>query len=792
MSMQLIWVGPRWSDLKGIEMEFDQHICFLGHPSTAKHTPSVPQNANRQTNLNYPKNGRQADSYYSEEMHKHVRANPNCRFQTYGALSDQLNSQFRNYLPYSNSRKMIDELNDKLITRCWLRSGVAIVDYLVIGKHQCNLDTLKGLIPEADRFVVQSMIGSGGFGTYLIDAVTPQYDTDENFLIAAPFIEDALPVNCNIVVNQNSVSQLPSSIQIISHKEGRLIYEGSDFGAFQLLSKKQKMAIDTAIATIGMALQKIGYLGFCGIDVLLDFKCSKVYFIEVNPRFQASTVALNQILLDQIGTGAQALHRKSFDDPAAKPVEASDINGFGAIYAPICNQNHLYRASDLKQQDISFKSPDQRRAPLGQQSGYIRFMSDGANADTIFENNAVRYRVISDRSLGGILPTGQYQLAPTVALLEEPLDDKFQDVQANEFERLAKLKFHLFSYGARISPRALSAIYKGADAIAVRDGIAGGIELIFFDNMHVNTPVKEFFVALSPFQLEYQGGQYFLTCEGEYVTHCNIAPQTVFHDTENVKGTALAEVGHITTDRVGLYPFRSCRYNNRNATACKFCEIGHLKPLRPVSLEAAGAAVDYIESHVPNCNHCLISGGVPPASQWHYYIDFTAAVRNKTDKPIYLMMEPPEDLQRLQDLKEAGVTEIAFNLEFFDRDLAKAAMPGKGAIPLENYVSAFQAAKSIWPTYGDVRSILIVGLESRESTMKGIDLLTTLDVCPILSPFRPVPGTGYDTLPPPRPDDLYNIWLEAEIMVKQHGGFLGPSCHACQNNTVSLPFSLVK
>ena len=63
---------------------------------------------------------------------------------------------------------------------------------------------------------------------------------------------------------------------------------------------------------IAKKLQSIGYRGIGGIDYLLKDNC--IYFMEVNPRFQASSEYLDKLLIDKGLPGIFELNYLAFYD----------------------------------------------------------------------------------------------------------------------------------------------------------------------------------------------------------------------------------------------------------------------------------------------------------------------------------------------------------------------------------------------------------------------------------------------------------------------------------------------
>lgn len=130
------------------------------------------------------------------------------------------------------------------------------------------------------------------------------------------------------------------------------------------------------------------------------------------------------------------------------------------------------------------------------------------------------------------------------------------------------------------------------------------------------------------------------------------------------------------------------------------------------------------------------------------------------------MCIPPLDAKVLDQFHDAHVTEVAFNIELWDRKLARKWMPGKGAIPLERYLKMLQYATELWGRDGDVRTAFIVGLESKDSLLEGIEKVCSLGVAPILSVFRPIPGTKGENIAPPTDTELLEIYMKAKRFVK--------------------------
>lgn len=144
--------------------------------------------------------------------------------------------------------------------------------------------------------------GSGGHGCRLV------YTTDEvdllklrigvNEVIAVSrYIADALPVTVNACVfPDGSISLHPASGQIVGVdfcSNHPLAFCGSDFAALRYLTPSQLARIERCSRSIGSWLCHYGYRGAFGVDFLVDER--HIWFVELNPRFQASSMTAAEI-----------------------------------------------------------------------------------------------------------------------------------------------------------------------------------------------------------------------------------------------------------------------------------------------------------------------------------------------------------------------------------------------------------------------------------------------------------------------------------------------------------------
>lgn len=113
-------------------------------------------------------------------------------------------------------------------------------------------------------------------------------------------------------------------------------------------------------------------------------------------------------------------------------------------------------------------------------------------------------------------------------------------------------------------------------------------------------------------------------------------------------------------------------------------------------------------------------------------------------------------------------------------------MPGKGQISLEDYLSKLERALFLIHQKGNVRTMLIAGLEKTENTLKAVRILAEKGIQPMISIFRPTPNCQLSYVVQPSNEEMFNLFIEAEKICNQYGLSLGPTCPSCQNNTLSI------
>ncbi|SDO61679.1 radical SAM protein, MSMEG_0568 family [Klenkia soli] len=154
--------------------------------------------------------------------------------------------------------------------------------------------------------------------------------------------------------------------------------------------------------------------------------------------------------------------------------------------------------------------------------------------------------------------------------------------------------------------------------------------------------------------------------------------------------------------------------------------------------------------------------------------------------PIQVQCEPPapQDLDAIQELKDAGATAIGIHVESLDDDVRARWMPGKATVPMSQYRAAWAEAVRVFGR-NKVSTYLLVGLgEDPDELVAGALDLARRGVYPFVVPYRPLAGTlaMADGVGAPDPAVLEDVTARVAAGLRDlgmRGADQGAGCAAC-------------
>lgn len=764
----LYWVGSRFSDLNGFENAVYGSITLYG-TTHGNHISFCDTYKDRFDN-----------NVITEELNNKLRSailstaekdpaavfyfyNPKWKYDMGGleSVADRLLAQNTksDYEFYSSKIKVFEYFSDK----------ISMLESYAFDKDGCTFNSfVEKLGAHKDGYMVVAEKSDGGYGTLIVDGHNAEKFNQslkaDRFLVSR-YQKNNIPVNIHAVIYAEKVILLPASVQLQRREDDRLIYKGADYIAFRTISDQLKSEFYAQALKLCEIMRADGYRGIVGIDAIMFD--GKVAVVEVNTRFQGSSAILNSGLIDNGFASLQELNLKAFLQDAPDK-NATKINpdleiGYSCYsfsnVSPSEHADHILRCAA----DEKF---------------VCRIDSDGYEAGTKTKQGIYKFRLCFSRNICALNPDGGIWLHENIC---EPVSDIYEKVC--KVDPLA-LKITLLTQGVKIEPAAKQ--YLVSTKGGIREGNNNAVDILI-RGMVINAPCDVDFISFTPYSIKIDGenrlGLYYYDRFIDYVT---LYPLDPLSGKRTKSGRYYADIAYLSTDRLRVHMTNKCVYK-KHGKSCQFCNI-NTEDTGIIPMEDICEVLDDYIQNAHELKHFLVGGqSAEENTEKTRVVDIIKAIRKRSDKKIYAMTLPFSSAT-VKEMKDAGMTELACNMEVFDDELARKYMPGKGVIPRKTYLKILNSAAELYGFDKDsVRSAMIIGLESRESFFDGLVALLQNGVQPIVSVFRPLPCTELEALMMPPADYLYDVFIQAEKLCDSYGFRLGPSCINCQNNTLSLP-----
>lgn len=768
--MKFIWIGPRESDIKYTHDFFTASVTLYGNNDNNNYSFS----ATKKYRINH-NNITDAQTIFMNEAELALfNAKNDIKFMSYNpSLMEQCDERIRHNTVCCNDQELLNFLNSKINFRQLSQDIVPTLHSEYCKGGQIDFESIKRLFPNYNKYIVQADIASGGYGTHILDEnnysqVLSSLIENDTYLIS-PYYENNIPINIHAIIFENDILIFPASVQIMIEDANRLLYRGADYVAYDSIATELKKEFRDNTMKICTILKEMGYRGVLGLDAMIVN--NEVLMLELNNRFQASTIALNKALFEANLKSIQELNYEAFtsDKPSINNDTLYNLSVGYSCFTYIKESsdtyiNHLY--SILPKLKKSKNVSD--------------ILFDGYNSDCIdVEDEAYLFRVIFKTNIVSVSANQQVDLHPNIA---SPSENWYIDIL--EKRDLIKLKISLLNQGVILTDAAKKYMEKNG---GMQEGVYCSVDLII-DNMYaVNSPLYVKFCELTPLLVDYNGecGKLSLYYYNTKLYNVNIDSFDDISNKFTSRGIPVSAICLKAMDRLRVQNSPFCTFKE-NDIPCRFCEAQYKKYDFNID-DILEAIRMYFNCKKDAFRHVLIGGlSNNIGFEKDTIVKICKYIRSNSSMNIYLMCLPPQNLDDINEYVASGVTEVAFNIEIFDRNLAKKIMPGKGNIPLSTYLSALERAVQLLGANNSVRTAFVVGLENIESTLKGIESVCKIGVSPILSIFRPIPGTEMENQIIPSNEYLYDLYIRAKEICEKYNLELGPSCAYCQNNTLAL------
>lgn len=358
------------------------------------------------------------------------------------------------------------------------------------------------------------------------------------------------------------------------------------------------------------------------------------------------------------------------------------------------------------------------------------------------------------------------------------------------------LKLDLYCRGVRLDDSCLVEEDGGRKILRTRAGLGSGIELLLPSGLWTNVPVSEAFAKESPYLLKRADGAYRLQKDDSFVCDVDLAPRPDWYERKTASGKPMTRVGTLQGTYLGIYQAKVCEYwTEKTKVNCKFCSVGLNLGIDDADDKTLDEVMEVIWAARRESGITYVD-----FNTGHYdgetYLDILEPFIRRIKKEVGLLVgiqtPPHHDLKRYDALRAMGLNRVSFCFEIFDEKLFKETCPGKNReYGLSRYLEAIEYCASLgrkgpisepWVTNGEI----IAGLEPPESSIKAIDWITSVGAIPTVCVFRPLIGTDYAELPPPKTEDMVPIFRHLYEKCMEHGLPVGaaPDIHV---SLVMLP-----
>lgn len=284
----------------------------------------------------------------------------------------------------------------------------------------------------------------------------------------------------------------------------------------------------------------------------------------------------------------------------------------------------------------------------------------------------------------------------------------------------------------------------------------------------INVAVRERFVKNSPFL--FSSAEKKILKEGTPYVEAEDIKEPEWYNWRLPKGKRFSEVIQIHLKNILATALSDFCVFKARGEGCKYCALRTGPESRNKVPQEIAYCISRLESEGYKYSELNLNAGTLPGEDRgaSLYIETIQEVKKVSNISISAQICPPEDLTWINKFYEAGLNTISFNLEIYDNEYRKEICPGKFAISRERYLEALNYAVKIFGK-NQVSSWLIIGLESVETTIAGVEMIAATGAIPFVSVFRPLTGTVLEQRLPPRVEDVVEVFTKTGKILKKYG-----------------------
>ena len=365
-------------------------------------------------------------------------------------------------------------------------------------------------------------------------------------------------------------------------------------------------------------------------------------------------------------------------------------------------------------------------------------------------------------------------------------------------ENCLLLKAALLTEGIRADPESLEGL--GTEYKEQNHGLFGWdfenhIDVKLPDDFYLpdGTVVQFRLNSKSPYNVKKEDNKFNLYFNDDIICEVKWMKRPEYYNKKTTNGKDMVKIGQIGGDDCLFFCFQNYCANFKDNKQCAFCNLVSTsktynsvirkKDIHDIGEVAAAAWSEGSVNHVNITGGCYISGKeVEVVSQ------IIASIKEHTgfERVPGVILPAPAKGDNIQRYYDTGIQSLGYAMEVWDEGTYKAICPGKSATTShDEFVESIKKAVEIFGR-GNVYVAMVMGLETKETFLEGIRVLSSLGANVIPFVWAPNPGSKLEGHRAPSAQWYVETILEAAEIVYEYQvpGGTENHCYLCDGNSL--------
>ena len=369
----------------------------------------------------------------------------------------------------------------------------------------------------------------------------------------------------------------------------------------------------------------------------------------------------------------------------------------------------------------------------------------------------------------------------------------------NQMEHELELKAELLTNGVNATPEALKEL--GSKYKEQNHGLFGWD---FEDHSNITLPddfglpdgtiVQFRRNSNSPYLVDVFNGEITLTNGKEKLCQIRWLPRPKFYSKNTTSNNKMVKIGQVGGEDCLFFCYQNyCSHFSKNEQ-CLFCNLvstskTYNSVLRSKDTQDIGevAKTAFDEGNV---KHVLLTGGCfNHQKEIELVTQIVTSIKKHTGKsrvPGTILPSPPRTPYEIEQYYASGIQAIGFSMEIWDEKMYKAICPGKSkSISHEEFVNSIRNAVKVFGE-GNVYGVFVLGIEPRETFLKGVEELSGLGANIVPFVWSPNPGSKLEGHRAPTSKWYLETVIEAAKIIHDAKVPSGTEnhCYRCDGNSL--------